>query len=89
MAYSKSVWDQLKNLTAEELTRALKKDGWTADVKGGSIAVYLKQAGDTRHRVSIHYHAHKTYGRKMLQALLKDIGWSEADLRRLKLIKKG
>jgi hypothetical protein len=32
-------------------------------------------------------HAGKTYGAKMLQALLEDIGWSMDDLRRVKLIR--
>ena len=35
----------------------------------------------------IHYHPRKTYGPKLLKALLADIGWSEADMRRIKLIK--
>jgi len=45
--------------------------------------IYLKGMN----RVSIHYHPKKTYGAKMLQGLLGDIGWSESDLRKLKLIK--
>ncbi len=38
-------------------------------------------------RVSIHYHPKKTYGPKLLKKLLRQIGWTEDDLRRLKLIK--
>lgn len=38
-------------------------------------------------RVGIHYHPQKTYGANMLRALLNDIGWTPADMRRLKLIK--
>lgn len=52
-------------------------------MNGGSIRIYKK---DTR-RVSIHYHAKKTYGPGMLKALLADIGWSEAEMKSLKLIK--
>ena len=37
-------------------------------------------------RVSVHYHPKKTYGAKMLKALLNDTGWSEDDMRRLKLL---
>jgi len=39
------------------------------------------------HIVSIHYHPGKTYGPKLLQALLDDTGWNILDLRRLKLVK--
>jgi hypothetical protein len=35
----------------------------------------------------IHYHPRKTYGPKLLTALLNEIGWTEADMRRVKLIK--
>ena len=39
-------------------------------------------------RVTVHYHPGKTYGEKLLKELIKDIGWTEQDLLRLKLIKK-
>lgn len=45
--------------------------------------IYLK--GESR--VSIHVHPQKTYGPKMLQGLLSDIGWTESEMRLLKLIK--
>jgi hypothetical protein len=35
----------------------------------------------------IHNHPHKNFGAKQLKELLKDIGWEENDLKRLKLIK--
>lgn len=38
-------------------------------------------------RVTIHYHTNKDYGPNLLKALLKAIGWTEHDMRRLKLIK--
>jgi hypothetical protein len=41
----------------------------------------------SRKRIVIHYHPRKTYRPKLLTALLGDIGWSEADMRRVKLIK--
>ena len=37
--------------------------------------------------VSIHYHPRKTYHRGLLKGLLDDIGWTEDDMRRLKLLK--
>jgi predicted RNA binding protein YcfA (HicA-like mRNA interferase family) len=84
MDYSGQVWDQLKNLTADEIVRALKKDGWVREAGRGAIHIYL---GPGKKRVGIHYHPQKTYGPKLLKNLLEDIGWSESDLRRLKLIK--
>ena len=85
MAYPKHVWRQLKNLTADNLISALEKDGWKPDTCHGAFHPYIDPA--TGKRVIIHYHPRKTYGPKLLQGLLEDIGWTEADMRRLKLIK--
>jgi predicted RNA binding protein YcfA (HicA-like mRNA interferase family) len=79
------VWSQLKNKTADDLVAALKRDGWERDICPGAIHTYLHPV--TRKRVGIHYHPKKTFGPKLLQDLLDDIGWTEGDLRRLKLIK--
>lgn len=84
MSFSKNDWNQLKNTTAGRLIKALKKDGWTRDETSGAIEVYYKSNGQ---RVTIHLHPKKTYGPKLLKSLLSDIGWDEADLQRLKLIK--
>ena len=84
MKFSKHVWDQLKNLTADNLISALEKDNWLRDEGKGSITIYRHPDG---RRVSVHYHPRKTYGTKLLKGLLDDIGWIEEDLRRLKLIK--
>lgn len=86
MALDGNVWDQLRNLTAGELAKALERDGWTLDTKGGSQHIYRKATQPPR-RVSVHYHPGKTYGAKMLRALLDDTGWTVDDYRRLKLIK--
>lgn len=83
MQYPQHIWGQIKNTTADKLIRALKRDGWTKDETRGAILVYRR---DDR-RVTIHYHPKKTYGPKLLRALLSDIGWNEEDLRRLKLIR--
>jgi predicted RNA binding protein YcfA (HicA-like mRNA interferase family) len=85
MDYPAHVWEQLKNLTAEEIVRALKKDGWVKEKGSGAIHVYL---GPDKKRVGIHYHPHKTYGPKLLKGLIEDIGWTESDFERLKLIKQ-
>ena len=85
MAFSESVWNQLKNKTCDDLISALKRDGWELEPNcKGAIQVYRHP--DTR-RIGIHYHPKKTYGAKLLKGLLDDIGWSEEDMKRLKLIK--
>ena len=38
-------------------------------------------------RVSVHVHPQKTYGAGLLKGLLKDIGWTVDDLRRLRLVR--
>jgi predicted RNA binding protein YcfA (HicA-like mRNA interferase family) len=86
-AYPPNVWSQLKNLSADDLISALKKDGWNFDpASRGAIHGYIKTASPT-HRITIHYHPQKTYGPGLLKALLDDIGWTPADMRRLRLIK--
>lgn len=84
MKLPKNVWDQLKNKSADDLISALGKDGWVLDEVKGAQRVYLHP---DKRRVSIHYHPGKTYGKSLLKALLTDIGWSEDDMRRLKLVK--
>ena len=84
MSFSTNVWNQLKNKTAEDLVSALKKDGFERDVTRGATLAYRHP--DTR-RAVIHYHPKKTYKPKLLKKLISDVGWSEEDLKRLKLIK--
>ncbi len=82
--FPKQVWDQIKNVTARELIKALKKDGWTRRNTSGACQGFSSPDG---RYVSIHVHPKKTYGPKLLKALIKDIGWDQTDLKRLKLIK--
>lgn len=84
MKYSKNIWNQLKNKTADDLIRTLKKDGWELDTTMGAEQIYRHPDG---RRVSIHYHPNKTYGAKLLKNLLEDIGWSEKRMKKLKFIK--
>ena len=86
MAFSTNVWDQLKNLTVDEIIRALKRDGWQSDQTRGATLAFIKKASPNQ-RVVIHYHPQKTYGPQFLKGILQDIGWDEKDFRRLKLIK--
>ncbi len=83
-SFSQSAWNQLKNITYDELEKAITKDGWIHDVSHGAVQVFRKSTGK---RITLHYHPKKTYQPGLLKALLKDIGWTENDMRRLKLIK--
>ena len=89
MSFPQNVWNQLKNITAGELQSAVLKDGWVQEVTRGAVQAYRKEdeQGNTKRRVTIHVHPKKTYGAGLLKGLLADIGWTEEDLRRLKLIK--
>ena len=84
------VWAQLKNKTVDEIISALERDGWiwhkssgSARSSGSSRRVYIRALKV----VSIHYHPQKTYDPKLLDYLFEQIGWTEQDLKRLKLIK--
>ena len=84
MKFPKLIWDQIKNLSADDLIAALLKDDWEPDTKAGSQRIFKHLDG---RRASVHYHASKTFGHNLLKSLFADIGWSIKDLRRLKLIK--
>jgi predicted RNA binding protein YcfA (HicA-like mRNA interferase family) len=86
VAFSPNVWNQLKNLTADDLIAALVRDGWNRDPSSkGAIRAFIK-LGTPNQRTTIHYHPKKTYRPKLLKALIGDIGWTEDDLSRLRLI---
>ena len=84
MAFDKNIWNQLKNKTADDFIRALKKDKWDLDNTVGAEQIFRHPDG---RRVSIHYHPKKTYGAKLLNSLLEDIGWSIEEMKKLKFIK--
>jgi predicted RNA binding protein YcfA (HicA-like mRNA interferase family) len=85
MKLSWHIWTQIRNVTAEELCGALVRNGWILDAARGAVRAYWQET--TGKRVTIHYHPGKTYGERLLRALIDDIGWSEDDLKRLKLVK--
>ena len=84
MTFPHHIWNQLKNLSADELIAALERDGWIRDRRRGAQLVYRHP---DRRRVSVHYHPGKTFGPKLLRALLADTRWTVPDMRRLKLVK--
>jgi predicted RNA binding protein YcfA (HicA-like mRNA interferase family) len=84
--YSKNAWNQLKSKTADNIIAALLKDGFLLDSEVRTERIYRHKDG---RKVSIHYHTgNRSYGRGLLKSLLEDIGWTEKDMIRLKLIKK-
>jgi predicted RNA binding protein YcfA (HicA-like mRNA interferase family) len=88
MAFSQHVWNQLKSKTADELISALTRDGYEKDpASSGAKIGYIKKINPRNKRVVIHYHPRKTYGPGLLKGLLEDIGWTEDEMRHLKLIK--
>ena len=52
-AFPPDVWRQFKGLTAGELCRALERDAWQRDTRGGSQYIYRKVASDSVLRVSV------------------------------------
>lgn len=84
-SFSQNVWNQLKNKATNDLIRALLKDGFKLVDKIRTERIYRHPDG---RKVVIHYHkGSETYGANLLKALLEATGWSEEDMRRLKLIK--
>lgn len=84
------LWDQLKGITARDLMNALDKpsSGWQrVRVKGSRYVYHNPDRPPDKQYVSIHFHPRKGYGPKQLKGLLDTIGWTEDDLRRLKLIR--
>ena len=90
--YPPHVWSQIKGITAQKLIKALEKDTWTLEKKkgrqgkkGASTLAYRHPNGN---RVVIHFHPKKTMSPRLLKQLLDQIGWSEEDLIRLRLVKR-
>ena len=85
MALTENAWKQIRNKSVDILISALIKDGFVSDEKVKTERIYRHPDG---RRVSIHYHkGSTTYKPGLLKSLLKDVGWTENDMRRLKLIK--
>jgi predicted RNA binding protein YcfA (HicA-like mRNA interferase family) len=77
---------ELRNLAARELIRALSKDGFTLDRQNGSHQLYYHPDG---RRVTVAFHSPgDTFKITTLKAMIElQAKWTDADLRRLKLIK--
>lgn len=87
MAYPQHIWNQLKSLESKDLIEALRKDGWEEEFKRDAPCVFRKEVDGAMRRVSIHYQPKKSYSPFLLRKLLEMTGWTEDDMKRLKLIK--
>jgi len=84
LKYSKQAWSQLKNTTYDKYIAALLEDGYVPGLFKKAKREYLHPV---RGRIVVHYHKGTTIGRNTLKDLLRDTGWSENDMRRIRLIK--
>jgi len=74
----------LRNLTAREIVSALVRDGFAYDCGDGSHQIYRHPDG---RRVTVGFHGSSgTFRRKTLKSMIDQTRWTEADLKRLKLI---
>ena len=78
-------YSKLRSLTARRLISALIKDGFHLDRESGSHQQYL-HSNKGRVTVSFH-HPSDTFPPKTLKKIVQETGWTEEDLRRLKLLK--
>ena len=88
--FDKAVWDQLRNKTIQDIARALKKDGWVKEATRGATQGYRNPEASKgeNNRVVLHIHPKATKSPRILKGLLDTIGWTEADLIRLGLVKR-
>ena len=75
---------RLRNINARKLCGALERDGFVCTQGSTSHRIYRK--GTRRVSVAFH-HPGATFPRKTLENMLEDIGWTDKDLIRLKLVK--
>ncbi len=74
-----------RNVTARKFVRALLRDGFVFVRQKGSHQTYRHPDGRT---VTVVFHRPgDTFRPGTLKDMIKDAGWTEADLRRLKLLK--
>ena len=94
-SYRRVVWDQLKNITKQQLIRAIERDGWIREEtkgrqgkKGANTLAYRHpDRPPNANRIVIHPHPKRTMSPSLLKDLLAVLGWTEEGLVRLKLIK--
>jgi predicted RNA binding protein YcfA (HicA-like mRNA interferase family) len=79
-------YSKLRGLTARKLINALQRDGFIFSRQSGSHQIYYHPDG---RRVNVTFHKPSdTFPIKTLKRILEEeAGWTEKDLRRLKLLK--
>lgn len=78
-------YSKLRSVKARKLIRALQRDGFVFDHQTGSHRVYYHPDG--RRVVVVFHRPGDTFPPKTLRGIIQDTGWTEADLRRLGLMK--
>jgi len=79
---------RLKNVTARSLIRALERDGFVFKRQKGSHRIYKHPDRGTWVSVPYH-HSGRPLPKGTLHGLIGDAGWTDEDLIRLKLTRKG
>lgn len=75
---------RLRSTTVRQIIRALERDGWTLLRSSGSHQSYTKQG---RLIVVPYHHSGATLPPGTLTDIVDKAGWTDDDLRRLKLLK--
>ena len=65
--------DKAPRVTAQELIRALERDGFRKVRQSGSHQIFRNASGM---RVTVPYHTGKTLHLKLFKSILRDAGWS-------------
>ncbi len=76
----------LQNLTASDWITAAERDGFKPRKDDGSHHIY-KHPDDGRRVLFIYHNLGETFGPKTIKKILKNTGWTEADLKRLGILK--
>lgn len=71
---------KLPRVTAGEMIKILQKIGFSLTRQSGSHRIYKNAEGK---RVTVPFHSGKILHPKVLQSILRDIGLTEEDLKRL------
>lgn len=79
---------KLKNVKVRSFIRALRKDGFALKRQHGSHRIYVHPQKGRQVIVSYH-HSGETIPTGLLHGLIEDAGWTEGDLIRLKLMRRG
>lgn len=78
-------FSRLRSLSAQQLVRALRRDGFNLERQAGSHRQYYHQDG---RRVTVSYHrSGDTFSPRILRIMISDQAkWTQDDLRRLGLL---